>query len=102
MRCVPGAITTALAARLVLGSPATFAWARPPAGAEPARALLRVEARGGGATPRTLYVGQTVPLAIRAYFLDGTGVSLNGPPHLLSDALMLSAQADTQVQPTTP
>lgn len=100
-RSVPGSITTTLAALLVLGSPATLAWARPPAGAEPARALLRVEARGGGATPRTLYVGQTVPIAIRAYFLDGTGVSLNGPPHLLSDALMLSDLADKPVQTTT-
>jgi hypothetical protein len=55
----------------------------------PARAFIKIElplehpARG-------LYVGQAVPITIRAYFLAGTGVTMDGRPRITSDALMLS------------
>ena len=93
------AISMCLAATLVLGAGAPRAWARPvqrrratadsaPA-REPARAMLKMDVKLAP-SQRTLYVEQTVPVTIRAYFLGGTGVTVNGHPHLTSDAWILS------------
>ena len=75
------------------------AWARPPqAGAsvapnsiarDPSRAFLKLDVRPDQ-DGRGLYVGQAMPVTIRAYFLGGTGVSLNGLPRITSDAFVLS------------
>ena len=93
----------ALAAVVAFGVGGARAWARSGAAArtgaaEPMRAFLRVNLRTGGPAPRELYVGQTVPVTIRAYFLDGTGVSLNSQPRLGSDGLTLSDLSDKPVQ----
>ncbi|HXJ21780.1 MAG TPA: hypothetical protein VMT03_16265 [Polyangia bacterium] len=95
----------AFAGALALGSGHERAWARPGPGptarsAEPVRAFLRLELRAGGSAPREIYVGQTIPVVIRAYFLDGTGVSLTAQPHLTSDALTLSDLPDKPAQST--
>jgi hypothetical protein len=99
-------ISIALASALVLASGAR-SWARPTksegsaaksaegseasggAPREPSRAFVKLDVRadpGGGG----LYVGQAVPVTIRANFLGGMGVSLNGLPRLTSDAFVLS------------
>ena len=95
-------ISIALASALVLASGAR-SWARPTksemsaekseasdgAPREPSRAFVKLDVRAdpGG---RGLYVGQAVPVTIRANFLGGMGVSLNGLPRLTSDAFVLS------------
>jgi len=93
------AVSMCLTATLALGAGAPHAWARPapgrPAtadsapGREPARAMLKMELKLAP-SQRTLYAGQTVPVTVRAYFLGGTGVTVNGHPHLTSDAWVLS------------
>jgi len=57
----------------------------------PARALFRLQLDGGA---RSLVVGQAVPVTIRAAFLAGTGVTLNGAPRLVSDGFTLSGLPD--------
>ncbi len=47
---------------------------------------------------RALYVGQAVPVQVRAYFRGGTGATLEGPPHLDSDAFTLSDLSDKPAQ----
>ena len=88
-----------LAATLVLGAGGPHAWARPAQsrtatadGAlsrEPARAMLKMDLKLAP-SQHTLYAGQTVPVTVRAYFLGGTGVTVNGHPRLTSDAWVLS------------
>jgi hypothetical protein len=46
----------------------------------------------------TLYVGQAVPVKIRAYFRAGTAATLEGQPHLDSDAFTLSQLSDKPAQ----
>src|SRR3569623_3485219 len=93
------AVSMCLPATLALGAGAPHAWARPapgrPAtadrapGREPARAMLKMELKLAP-SQRTLYAGQTVPVTVRAYFLGGPGVTVNGHPRLTSDAWVLS------------
>ncbi|HXU63133.1 MAG TPA: BatD family protein [Polyangia bacterium] len=61
------------------------------AAAAPARATFRLQLEGGA---RGLVVGQAVPVTIRADFLAGTGVTLNGAPRLVSDGFTLSGLSD--------
>jgi len=97
------AISISLTAALVLGAGAPRAWARPAqsraasadggAAREPARAMLKMDVKMDlklAPAQRALYAGQTVPVTIRAYFLGGTGVTVNGHPRLTSDAWVLS------------
>ena len=91
-------ISIAFAGVLVLTG-AARAWAHPMTSAaslaanggtrDPSRALVKLDVRPdpGG---HGLYVGQAIPVTIRAYFLGGTGVSLNGLPRVTSDAFVLS------------
>ncbi len=91
-------ISIALAGVLVLTG-AARAWAHPMTSAasvaanggtrDPSRAFVKLDVRSdpGG---HGLYVGQAIPVTIRAYFLGGTGVSLNGLPRVTSDAFVLS------------
>jgi hypothetical protein len=58
-----------------------------------ARAAIKLDVRPA-AGAHGLYVGQAVPVTIHAYFLGGTGVSLNGLPHVTSDAFVLSDLSD--------
>ena len=57
----------------------------------PARALLRVQLQSDA---RSLVVGQAVPVTIRADFLGGTGVTVNGLPRLVSDGFTLAGVSD--------
>ena len=94
-----------VACALLTGALARPAWSRPSAvrsstadGAstrEPTRAAVKMDLKIP-ASPHGVYVGQTVPVTIRAYFLGGTGVTLNGQPHLTADSLLLS---DLPAQP---
>jgi hypothetical protein len=91
-------ISIAFAGVLVLTG-AARAWAHPMTSAaslasnggtrDPSRAFVKLDVRPdpGG---HGLYVGQAIPVTIRAYFLGGTGVSLNGLPRVSSDAFVLS------------
>ncbi len=45
-----------------------------------------------------LVVGQAVPVTIRAYFRAGTSATLDGAPHLTSDAFTLSDLSDKPAQ----
>jgi hypothetical protein len=92
-------LSIGLATVLTFGCLSSWAWARPSRTGtakpqnrtvgEPARASLKLELRlDPGA--RGLYVGQAVPVVIHAYFLGGTGVTVNGLPRMTSDALLLS------------
>ncbi len=56
---------------------------------DPSRAFVKLDVRPDPGT-RGLYVGQAIPVTIRAYFLAGTGVSVNGLPRVTSDAFVLS------------
>ena len=47
---------------------------------------------------RKLYVGQAVPVTIRAYFRAGTSATLDGLPHLSSDAFTFSELSDKPAQ----
>ncbi|HVT08526.1 MAG TPA: BatD family protein [Polyangia bacterium] len=83
----------ALAALLVLPS---GAFAQVPAASNarrraPVRAALRVQLPNEA---RALVVGQAVPVTIRAEFLGGTGVTLNGVPRLASDGFTLAGVSD--------
>jgi oxygen tolerance protein BatD len=105
-------LSMALAAALVLAGGASRAGTPPSTSAttvgattvrakgatrDPARAFLKLDVRAdvGG---RGLYVGQAIPVTIHAYFLGGTGVSLNGLPQVTSDAFMLSGLPDKPLQ----
>lgn len=57
------------------------------------RAFLRVES-----TSAPLFVGQAVPITLRAYFRADTGASLQGEPKLSSDAFVLSGLSSKPVQ----
>ncbi len=95
MRHASVAFSAALA--LVVGAKPVLA--RSPAGGatatvdraprEPARAFVEMDVRLEPSA-RGLYVGEAVPVTIRAYFLAGTGVTVNARPHVTSDALILS------------
>jgi hypothetical protein len=65
--------------------------ARAAQSAAPARALLRLQLEGAA---RALVVGQSIPVTIRADFLAGTGVTLNGAPRVVSDGFTLSGVSD--------
>ena len=56
---------------------------------DPSRAFVKLDVRPDPGA-HGLYVGQAIPVTIRAYFLGGTGVSLNGLPRVTSDAFVLS------------
>ena len=64
---------------------------------EPARAFLKLDAHLDR-PKRGLYVGQAVPITIRAYFLGGTGVTMNGLPRVTSDSFELSNLSETPRQ----
>lgn len=72
---------------------------RPPAPAaathadEPTRAFVRIDA-----PKRTLYVGEAVPVKIRAYVRAGVAAALQGAPHLTSAAFTLDALSDKPAQ----
>lgn len=53
--------------------------------AEPTRAFVRLDV-----PDKQLFVGQAVPVKIRAYFLAGTSATLQGEPKLDSEAFTLS------------
>ncbi|HVZ88639.1 MAG TPA: BatD family protein [Polyangia bacterium] len=61
---------------------------------DPARAFIKLDVQPDRSGARGLYVGQAVPVTIHAYFLGGTGVSLNGLPRITSDAFVLSDLPD--------
>lgn len=77
----------------------SFAWpsrsASPSAAArsDGAHAFVRLDV-----PDHTLYVGQAVPVKIRAYFRAGTAATLDGQPHLDSDAFTLSQLSDKPAQ----
>ncbi len=80
-------ITAALLAILAAPAAARAAQqARPPA-----RATFRMQLEGG---TRSFVVGQSIPVTIRADFLAGTGVTLDGAPRLASDGFTLSGLSD--------
>jgi hypothetical protein len=60
---------------------------------EPTRAFVRIDA-----PKRTLYVGEAVPVKIRAYFRAGVAAALQGAPHLTSSAFTLDALSDKPTQ----
>jgi hypothetical protein len=60
---------------------------------EPTRAFVRIDA-----PKRTLYVGEAVPVKIRAYFRAGVAAALQGAPHLTSSAFTLDALSDKPAQ----
>nr|MBA3458990.1 BatD family protein [Deltaproteobacteria bacterium] len=74
-------------------APQASSGAREPAPAEAARAFIKLEMPA-----RTLYVGEAVPVKIRAYFRAGTSAGTRGPPTLSSDAFMLSELSDKPAQ----
>lgn len=61
--------------------------------AEPTRASLSLEL-----SAKSLYVGQAVPVKIRAYFLGGTAATLLGAPQISSDAFTLAELSDKPAQ----
>lgn len=61
--------------------------------AEPTRAFVKLELPA-----RTLYVGEALPVKIRAYFRAGTSATLPGAPMLSSDAFTMSELADKPAQ----
>jgi hypothetical protein len=96
------ALSLSLAAALALASGAAPAWARSATAAattttsaftnglrDPARAFIKMDLQFEKGT-HGVSVGQSVPVIIRAFFLGGTGVTLNGRPTIASDALLLS------------
>ena len=60
---------------------------------EPTRAFVRLEVPA-----RKLYVGEAVPVKIRAYFRAGTAVTVQGAPKLSSEAFTLSDLSDKPAQ----
>ena len=60
---------------------------------EPTRAYVRLEVPS-----RRLYVGEAVPVKIRAYFRAGTAAALQGPPKLSSPAFTLSNLSEKPAQ----
>lgn len=95
-------LSMTFAISLVLVLSGARAWAAPPrvkgrasnerAMQEPARASLEMDLR---LDPKAtgIHVGQAFAVTIRAYFLGGTGVTVNGQPRMTSDALLLSELA---------
>ncbi|HEX3904552.1 MAG TPA: BatD family protein [Polyangia bacterium] len=91
-------LSIALASALVLTAGAR-AWAGPTqaagalapsgGGRDPSRAFVKLDVRPEPGA-HGLYVGQAVPVIIRAYFLGGMSVSLSGLPRITSDAFVLS------------
>lgn len=53
------------------------------------------------ADKRQLYVGESVPITVRAYFRAGTGVTVTGPPQLTSDAFTLTGLTEEPQQGRT-
>jgi hypothetical protein len=77
-------------------APAVQAQAAAPqaaAAADPEHAFVRIDVPA-----KSLVVGQAVPVTIRAYFLGGTSATLQGPPHVTSDAFTLSGLSDKPAQ----
>jgi len=60
---------------------------------EPTRAFIRLDV-----PKRTLYVGEAVPVRIRAYFRGGVSATLQGAPHVGSSAFTLSQLSDKPEQ----
>jgi hypothetical protein len=60
---------------------------------EPARAFVRIDA-----PKRSVYVGEAVPVRIRAYFRGGVAATLQGNPHLTSSAFTLDQLSDKPEQ----
>lgn len=60
---------------------------------EPTRAYVRLDV-----PRRTLYVGEAVPVTIRAYFRAGTAATLQGAPTVTSEAFTLSQLSDKPAQ----
>ncbi len=71
----------------------TTASASAPTRADGAHAMLRVELPA-----KKLWVGQAVPVTIRAYFRAGTAATLDGQPAVTSDAFTLSQLSDKPAQ----
>jgi hypothetical protein len=100
-------ISVAFAATLALVAMAPAASAQRPSSAtptdsyeasrEPARAFMKVDVRLAPSTPDP-YVGQAMPVTIRAYFLAGTGVAVNGLPRIASDSVTLSELSEKPIQ----
>jgi hypothetical protein len=60
---------------------------------EPTRAFVRIDA-----PKRAVYVGEAVPVRIRAYFRGGVAATLQGNPHLTSSAFTLDHLSDKPEQ----
>ena len=60
---------------------------------EPTRAFVRIDA-----PKRAVYVGEAVPVRIRAYFRGGVAATLQGNPHLTSAAFTLDHLSDKPEQ----
>jgi hypothetical protein len=58
-----------------------------------ARAFVRIDA-----PKRAMYVGEAVPIRIRAYFRSGVAAALQGAPHLTSPAFTLDRLSDKPEQ----
>lgn len=83
----------AMTAPLHASVAAATAAVAPPAHADGTHALLRMDLPA-----KKLWVGQAVPVTIRAYFRAGTAVTLDGQPALMSDAFTLSQLSDKPAQ----
>jgi hypothetical protein len=79
------------AARATTAAAATAA--TPVADREPTRAFVRIDA-----PKRSVYVGEAVPVRIRAYFRGGVAATLQGNPHLTSSAFTLDQLSDKPAQ----
>ena len=89
-------LTTALGALVALLALPAATFAQTPGTADvrhraPARAMLRLQMPNDA---RSLVVGQAVPVTIRADFLGGTGVTVNGLPRVVSDGFTLAGVSD--------
>ncbi len=62
-------------------------------GLEPAHAFVTLDVPA-----KSLVVGQAIPIKIRAYFRGGTSATLQGLPHVTSDAFTLSELSDKPAQ----
>jgi hypothetical protein len=60
---------------------------------EPTRAFVRIDA-----PKRAVYVGEAVPVRIRAYFRGGVAATLQGNPHLTSSAFTLDQLSEKPEQ----
>jgi hypothetical protein len=95
----PSGIATTAPVHATVGAAGTATAAPPPdtetsaAPAEGPHGFVRIEIPS-----RKLYVGQAIPVTIRAYFRAGTQATLDGLPRVTSDAFTFSEVSDKPTQ----